>query len=52
MDLPPVVVGTLGQHPMYVDYEYHLFYSIPTFARVRRVRTESGGTVATIVELA
>ena len=43
---------TLGLHPMYVDYEYHLFDSIPTFARVRRVRKEWGGTVATIVELA
>ena len=52
MDLPPVVVGTLGLHPMYVDYKYNLFDSIPTFAQVRRVRNESGGRVATIVEVA
>ena len=52
MDLPTVVVGTLGLHPMYVDYKYNLFDFIPTFARVRRVRNESGGRVATIVEVA
>lgn len=48
----PLVVGTLGLQPMYVDYEYHLFYSIPTFVRVSRVQSESGGTIVTIVELA
>ena len=52
MDLPPIVVGTLGLHPMYVDYRYNLFDSFLTFAQVRRVRNESGGRVATIVEVA
>ena len=52
MDLPPIVVGTLGLHPMYVDYRYNLFDFFLTFAQVRRVRNESGGRVATIVEVA